>query len=78
MPTDDFVDEAIAEDITAALERNVCINPDLIDLTVSDGRVTLAGDVGSWYERDEAINSAKRTLGVVDVDASELKIKCAD
>jgi osmotically-inducible protein OsmY len=65
--SNDLEDEVIAEDIVAALERNVLIDAADVDVTVSLGTVTLAGSVPSAAARQTAEDVASRTLGVVAV-----------
>lgn len=68
VPTETVVDEDIAEDVTAALERNVNVNVDDVTVKVKNGKVTLTGTVPSWIAFNSAENSAFYTLGVVEVE----------
>ncbi|MDX1613849.1 MAG: BON domain-containing protein [Candidatus Promineifilaceae bacterium] len=67
VPTEDIVDELIAEDVVNALERNLRVSVEDVDVTVSDGRVTLSGTVPSTDARMAAYNAALYTAGVTDV-----------
>ncbi|HAR64153.1 MAG: hypothetical protein DKM50_11695 [Candidatus Margulisiibacteriota bacterium] len=67
VPTRSFTDNEIAQDITAALSRDKIITIDAIDINVKDGKVTLAGTVGSSAEIYAVWNIAKNTEGVVDI-----------
>lgn len=67
VPSKDFLDKAIAEDIVQALDRNALINVNEIDVIVEDGVVTLSGTVQDWPALQAALNTAKYTSGVVDV-----------
>ncbi len=67
VPTRDVLDETIAENIGAALERNALIDADLITVRVEDGRVTLSGKVPNWYALRDAREIAYHTPGVVEV-----------
>lgn len=68
VPTGDYIDETIAEDIVNALKRNVQVNSDDIDVTVKDGEVTLEGFVKTFSAKNAAYESAIYTPGVVGVD----------
>lgn len=68
VPTKSITDELIAEDVIDALERNVRVSVDSVDVTVSDGKVTLEGTVPTTTARNAAFNSALYTTGVLDVD----------
>ncbi len=67
VPTESFSDEAIAEDIVSAMERSVLVDAGRVDVTVSDGIVTLKGTVPSASARRAAYRAASRTAGVVNV-----------
>lgn len=64
VPTKKIVDEAIAEDIVNALDRNVNVNVDDINVKVENGDVTLSGTVPNWYAYDAARDAALFTVGV--------------
>jgi osmotically-inducible protein OsmY len=42
--------------------------PEIVSVTVRDGRVTLSGMVGAWFERDEIERQVWQTAGVRAVD----------
>lgn len=67
VPTENVVDKKIANDVMAALERNIFVDTDDIDVTVKDGEVTLEGTVYTWKTTEEANKSALFTDGVVEV-----------
>lgn len=67
VPTRDLEDQAIAEDMVAALDRSALIDVESVDVEVEDGIVTLTGTVPSWMAWDEAQRAAQYTEGVVDV-----------
>lgn len=67
-PTGSISDEVIAEDIVAALERNVLVDAERVDVTVTGGVVTLAGSVSSGAADLAAHRAASRTTGVVRVN----------
>jgi osmotically-inducible protein OsmY len=61
-------DEIEKEDIINALERNWSINDEDIKVKVSGNRVTLSGNVDSYYQKDEAGRIAWNAPGVWSVD----------
>lgn len=67
VPTEDITDESIAEDVVKALDRNMNVSAEAVDVTVLDGKVTLSGTVSGWTAKSAAYNSALYTLGVTDV-----------
>lgn len=67
VPTKTAVDVAIADDIVAEFERRFLIDPNDIDVTVVNGRVTLDGLVPDWRTRNAVYFAARYTLGVIDV-----------
>jgi osmotically-inducible protein OsmY len=68
VPTENVADEAIAEDVVGALDRNANVSVDDVDVTVRNGIVTLNGTVPSRIAKSAAYNSALYTEGVTDVD----------
>ena len=68
VPAKKLTDERIAQDINAALERNVAVNADSVGIAVENGVVTLSGTVRNWGERTAAFFTALYTKGVVHVD----------
>lgn len=54
--------------IEAALKRSAEVDARRINVAVSDGRITLSGNVHSWFERDEARRAAWAAPGVRYVD----------
>jgi osmotically-inducible protein OsmY len=61
-------DEVEKKDIEDALKRNWSINDETIDVTVAQHKVTLNGEVDSWYQKDEAERIAWNAPGVWHVD----------
>ncbi|WP_445664836.1 BON domain-containing protein [Fodinibius sp. AD559] len=68
VPTENYIDENIAEDIVNALERNVHVNADDIDVRVEDGVVTLDGTVRTMIAKNAAFDAALYTPGVVTIN----------
>lgn len=67
VPTESITDEMIAEDVVDAIERNLRVSADDVDITVMNGRVTLEGSVPNAAAKAAAYNSALYTAGVTDV-----------
>lgn len=67
VPTKDFSDETIADDIVAAIDRHALLNNDDVTVEVADGAVTLTGTVPSVWASRSASDIADRTSGVVKV-----------
>ena len=68
-PVDHFSrsDTEIASAVRNALEWDALVPNELITSTVSDGWVTLEGDVEFWREREDAERAIMRLAGVVGV-----------
>lgn len=75
MPVGAFVktDEDIARAVRHVLEWDALVPDERIKSTVSDGWVTLEGDVDVWREREDAERTVLRLEGVVGV-INQLKI----
>jgi osmotically-inducible protein OsmY len=67
VPTEDVVDETIAEDVVGALERSALVDAEDVTVSVESGIVRLSGTVPSWPAREAAYAAALYTAGVVDV-----------
>ncbi|MBD3220912.1 BON domain-containing protein [bacterium] len=67
VPTQDIVDELIADDVVSALDRNALVDVETVDVTVRDGIVTLSGTVPSAAARFAAYRTASRAASVRDV-----------
>lgn len=66
-PTGAVADAMIGRDVEAALERNVLIPVNAIDVIVEDGIVTLRGTVPNRAAERAAHNIAQYTFGVTEV-----------
>jgi osmotically-inducible protein OsmY len=69
-PVDSFMrtDTEIASAVRNALEWDALVPNELIQSTVSDGWVTLEGQVDYWRERSDAERAIRRLAGVVGVN----------
>lgn len=54
--------------IESALKRSAEVDARRINVTTADGKVTLSGNVHSWFERDQARRAAWSAPGVKQVD----------
>jgi osmotically-inducible protein OsmY len=68
-PVDEFVraDPEIARAVRTALEWDALVHNERIQSTVSDGWVTLEGEVDYWRERTDAERAIRQLTGVVGV-----------
>jgi osmotically-inducible protein OsmY len=60
-------DTDVAAAVSDAFRRDLSLNDEAVDVIVRDGVVTLRGNVRYWYQRDAAMEDARRTVGVVVV-----------
>lgn len=67
VPSRKFDDRRIGEEIVRALERNVYVDADQVDVKVSDGVVTLTGTVPDRRAYRAARDAARYTRGVTDI-----------
>lgn len=65
---EEYLDQALAQSVTSALERNVRVDTDSITAEVDDGIVTLTGAVPDWPAFGSAFRTASVTAGVKDVN----------
>lgn len=68
VPTEDYRDEDIAEEIVSALERKVTVTASDINVKVENGEVTLTGTVDTVAEKNNAYDAARHSPGVVSVE----------
>jgi osmotically-inducible protein OsmY len=57
----------VAHSIKKALERDANVDPATLDISVSNGTVTLTGSVRSWSEHDAAVSVAWTAPGITEV-----------
>lgn len=67
VPTTNYLDQSIAKDIVAALDRNSKVEADSIDIKVEKGKVTISGGAPNWAAYRAALDTVNHTAGVVDV-----------
>jgi osmotically-inducible protein OsmY len=60
-------DTDVARDVADALERNIAVPSDRVEVTVQNGKVTLRGEVSWAYQRNVAANCVQSLRGVRDV-----------
>jgi osmotically-inducible protein OsmY len=68
VPSENFIDKDIAQDIIDSISRNYKVNVDNVDVKVEDGKVILSGTVDDWSAYRAAMDAAEFTAGVIDVD----------
>jgi hypothetical protein len=67
VPTETRIDQAISEEITASLERNIHGELKEVNVPVKDQVVTLTGKVPGWEIYHLVRDVLRYTLGVIDV-----------
>lgn len=67
VPTKDFIDEQIANNIISAMDRNLNVDVELIDIKVENGIATISGNVPTFTSYRAAYNAAAYTSGVIDI-----------
>ncbi|MHB9155532.1 MAG: BON domain-containing protein, partial [Endomicrobiales bacterium] len=68
VPGKNPADEAVAEEVVAALERNTGVDVDKINVSVENGVVTLSGTVTDYPARRAAEETARCTAGVTGIN----------
>jgi osmotically-inducible protein OsmY len=71
-PAKERPDDEILNEVVAGLEMDVRVDPSLLQVSVEDGKVMLAGVVGSAAAKSRAIENAW-VAGVDEVDATNLE-----
>lgn len=67
VPSKDVTDQSIARAIVSALERNTYVDPEKVNVEVTNGVVTLSGAVPNLMVYRAAADTARHTVGVVNV-----------
>jgi osmotically-inducible protein OsmY len=67
VPTENFLDKDIAEDIMGSISRNFKVNAEKVDVKVQNGEVTLSGTVADWSAYRAVMDAAEFTAGVTDI-----------
>ncbi|MFA5422315.1 MAG: BON domain-containing protein [Phycisphaerae bacterium] len=73
-PSDNIIDESVADAIIAALERSTFVDAQTVGVKVENGIVTLFGTVCNFTALNETITLAAKIVGIVDV-INDLKIE---
>jgi len=68
IPSENFIDKEIAEDIIGSVSRNFNVNAEKVDVKIENGEVTLSGSVADWTAYRAVLDAAEFTAGVVDID----------
>ena len=74
IPMEDILDKDIAQEIVDTIEPRKLVSVDDVDVKVQNGIVVLKGEVPTYSAYTAALDSARYTLGVVDVK-NELQIE---
>ena len=69
-------DEDIARAASNALEWNILVPHNRVNVQVQDGLVTLTGEVDWWYQKDAAGDAVRKLVGIVLV-SNQIYIKPA-
>ena len=67
VPVEEISDLTLAKNIDALLEAKEGVDAGKVDLEVSDGQVTLSGNLSNRHERKEVVDSVVYTAGVTAV-----------
>lgn len=67
VPTERISDQRIAEDVVNALDRDIRVMSEDVNVEVENGIVTLSGTIPTWTAKSAAYNAALYTYGVIDV-----------
>lgn len=68
VPSENFIDKEIAEDIVGSISRNFNVDAEKVDVKVEDGEVTLSGSVTDWSAYRAVMDAAEFTAGVVNIN----------
>ncbi|TXT54265.1 MAG: Transport-associated protein [Promethearchaeota archaeon] len=68
VPTENFIDKEIAEDIIGAISRNFKVNAEHVDVKVENGEVVLSGTVADWSVYRAVMDATELTAGVTEIN----------
>jgi osmotically-inducible protein OsmY len=68
VPTKDFIDQAIADDIVSAIDRSFNVDVESVTVKVVNGRAILSGTVPNWAAYEAVMDAARYTAGVTSID----------
>ncbi|MBD3186385.1 BON domain-containing protein [Candidatus Bathyarchaeota archaeon] len=68
VPTEGVYDKQIGEQIIAAIDRNLFVDIDDVDVMVEQGNVTLTGEVNNWSALQAVQDAAQFTRGVLSIN----------
>jgi hyperosmotically inducible protein len=68
VPTKEYVDKEIADDIITIIDKFYNLDIGDIDVKVNQGKVTLMGEVSDWEAYNTAIDAVRYTAGTIEID----------
>ncbi|MFO7965932.1 MAG: BON domain-containing protein [Desulfobacterales bacterium] len=68
VPTDRLMDQVIARNVVSTLELHPEIAVERLDIHVSDGSVSLSGNIPTYRLYQAALDAARYTRGVINID----------
>ena len=74
VPPREYRDEEIVHEIEKALDRRPAVSQEDVDLSVSNGEITIEGTVPNWFTYSQIKVSSENTPGVVNV-VDKMKIE---
>jgi osmotically-inducible protein OsmY len=74
VPTDNILDQEIAQDVTAAINRIAGGGTGAVNVKVDRGEVSLSGPVPNWQVHRAVRKAAVSIPGVIDLESDKLEI----
>ncbi len=68
VPTEKQSDKILAKNVIRSLKTQSPVNVDEVNVFVKDQKVTLTGEVPTWFEKREAYRATMITPGIVSLD----------